>query len=367
MKSRILRPRNPALSAPPGTVTPPPGAVTPLIRLMAYDNDQLVEQVIQSADEVRPHLNKWPVLWVDVDGLADAHLIQELGEMFGLHPLALEDVVHTHQRSKVEDYDTNIFMVTRMVNPVEKGEKLEQVGLFLGKNFVVSFQERPGDCFDPVRDRIRKGGRRTRLANADYLAYALLDALVDSYFPLLELYGDTLDELEDGVMEATGGNAIMTQIHETKRMLYGLRHVIWPLRDALSLLSQEHDLISDDTRFFLRDCQDHVMQQLDILENYRERAAGLTDLHLSVISMRMNEVMKVLTIIATVFMPLTFIVGVYGMNFDTSLPGNMPELHWPFAYPALWGVMIVMAAGMMAFFYRMGWISLGKKEGDDET
>lgn len=357
MKSPVFRHKNVVPGMPPGTITPPPGAMKPVVRLMAYDKDELAEVMITSAEEVRPYLKKWPVIWVDVDGLGDAHLIQELGEIFGLHPLALEDVVHTHQRSKVEDYDTNLFMVTRMVNPEKDGAVLEQMSLFLGKNFVLSFQERPGDCFDPVRDRIRKGGRRVRLAQPDYLAYALLDALVDSYFPLLETYGDKLDDLEDSVMDTSGGNVVMAQIHDTKRTLYGLRHVIWPLRDALGVLSLDHDLIGDDTRPFLRDCQDHVMQQLDILENYRERAAGLTDLHLSVISMRMNEVMKVLTIIATIFMPLTFIVGVYGMNFDTAQPGNMPELHWPYAYPVLWGIMLALAAGMMWFFHRMGWIS----------
>ena len=169
-------------------------------------------------------------------------------------------------------------------------------------------------------------------------------------------------------MGVAGDEAVMAEIHETKRTLYGLRHVIWPLRDALGVLALDHDLIGDDTRPFLRDCQDHVMQQLDILENYRERAAGLTELHLSVINMRMNEVMKVLTIIATIFMPLTFIVGVYGMNFDTAQPGNMPELLWPYAYPVLWGVMLAMAAGMMLFFHRMGWIGwkLPRTDNDGE-
>ncbi|MBU0800615.1 MAG: magnesium/cobalt transporter CorA, partial [Alphaproteobacteria bacterium] len=292
--------------------------------------------------------------------LADTQLIQDMGDLFGLHPLALEDVVNTHQRSKADSYEGNLFIVARMVTPRDGALVLEQVSLFLGKNFVLSFQERPGDCFDPVRERIRKGGRRVRLSQTDYLAYALLDALVDSYFPLLESFGDKLDQLEDQIVDGERAD-MMTDIHEIKRTLHGLRHVIWPLRDALGAVATDHQLVRDETRIFLRDCQDHVMQQLDILENYRERAAGLTDLYLSVLSLKTNAVMKVLTVIATIFMPLTFLVGVYGMNFNTALPGNMPELNWPYAYPVLWLMMLLLVVGMLYGFRRMGWLGSIKK------
>lgn len=358
MKSTVFHRKPAPPGTPPGTLTAREGAHPPIVRVMAFDKDELVEATVGSVEEIRPFLKRWPVCWVDIDGLADTALIAALGDLFSLHPLALEDVVNTHQRSKVEDYDTNIFMVTRMVTPRADVLDLEQVSLFLGRSFVLSFQERPGDCFDPVRERIRKGGRRLRLSQPDYLAYALLDALVDSYFPLLKTYGDRIDELEDVVMDADFQDNMMASIHETRRTLHGLRHVIWPLRDALGMLQLENDLIRDETRIFIRDCQDHVMQQLDVLENFSERASALTDLHLSVMSMRMNEIMKVLTIIATIFMPLTFIVGVYGMNFD-----NMPELHSPYGYPLLMGIMGLIAAAMMFFFHWMGWISF--KRGKD--
>lgn len=361
MKARAFRRKITRPGTPPGTLTARADALRPVVRVMAFGKEDLAEAVVENAADIKPYLKQWPLCWINVDGLADTDLIAALGELLDLHPLALEDVVNTHQRAKVDIYDGNIFVVARMVVPLADGDMgLEQVSFFLGKNFVLSFQEKPGDCFDPVRERIRKGGRRLRLSQADYLAYALLDSLVDSYFPLLENYGDRLDALEDRIVD-NPPEGMMTDIHESKRTLHGLRHVIWPLRDALGALAADHRLVHDETRVFLRDCQDHVMQQLDILENYRERAASLTELYLSVLSQKTNAVMKVLTIIATIFMPLTFIAGIYGMNFDTDLPGNMPELHWPYAYPVLLGLMLAIVVGMLAAFARMGW--MGRRRG----
>lgn len=366
MKSKAFRRRSIKPGSAPGILTAAENALATHVQVIGYNKDDIVETPVKTVAEIKGLLDQWAVCWINVDGLADTNLIEELGQLLGLHPLALEDVVNTHQRPKVEDYETNLYIVTRMVTPA-KGSggddlELEQVSIFLGRNFVLSFQEKPGDCFDPVRERLRKGvGKRIRTQKADYLSYALLDALVDSFFPLLESYGTKLDDMEDAVLMNPTDDTMAT-IHATKRTLQGLRHVIWPLRDALSAFNSEHDLVHDETRVFIRDCQDHVVQLLDILENYRERAGGLTDLYLTSLSNKLNEVMKVLTIIATIFMPLGFLVGMYGMNFDTSSPWNMPELRQPYGYPVLILVMLGLAFGMMAYFRKLGWLGSPKKK-----
>ena len=343
----------------PGTLRAAEGAATPVMTLMAYSMEELVEVPIEKPDDIQAYIGKFPMVWVNVDGLGDTAVIERLGDIFGFHPLAMEDVLNVIQRPKIEEYDNHIFAVMRMPRRGENGADAdtEQLSLLFGENFVVSFQEHPGDSFDPVRERLRKGGKRIRMMQADYLAYALIDAIVDSYFPVLEEFGEQLNGLEDFVIE-TPDNTLLEKIHEMKHSLHALRRDIWPMREALSRLSSgDLPFVHDETQPYLRDCYDHVIQVIDILETYRERASGLTDIYLSSISNRMNEVMKVLTIIATIFIPLGFIAGLYGMNFNPQVsPYNMPELDWYYGYPAALGLMAAVAVGLLIFFRRKGWL-----------
>lgn len=352
----------------PGTLQAPKGALAPTITVFAYDVDNIEEARVYSVEEIKAYRAKWPTLWVNVDGLGDPKLISDLGEMFDLHALALEDVLHIPQRAKVEEYDHHIFTTMRMVKKVGDVIDLEQISMFWGKGFVVTFQEDVGDVFDGVRDRLRKGGKRIRMAHADYMAYALIDAVIDAYFPILEQYGDALDEMEEDILDNPTRDS-MAHIHKAKRELNALRLCVWPMREALNRMTSPAatKLIRKETTFFLRDCQDHVVQILDILENYRERVSSLSDLYLSSISNRMNEVMKVLTIISTIFMPLTFIVGIYGMNFNTEVSHwNMPELNHPYGYPITLGVMAFVTMLMLIFFRWLGWLGGNDEElGED--
>ena len=249
-----------------------------------------------------------------------------------------------------------LLIVTRLVALIAEHLESEQISIFLGKNFVVTFQQRSGDCFDPVRERIRTSRGRIREAGADYLAYALIDAVIDTYFPVVEQFADHLDDLDEEV--ATRQTPTVTdRIHGVRNDLLLLRRSVWPHRDALNeLVRDQHPLITDETRVFLRDCYDHTVQLIDLLEVYREMCADLRDYYLSLVSNRMNDVMKVLTIIATIFIPLSFVAGLYGMNFNTALPGNMPELNWPYGYVGAISVMVVIALGMLIYFWRRGWI-----------
>ncbi|MCC6746752.1 MAG: magnesium/cobalt transporter CorA [Deltaproteobacteria bacterium] len=355
--------------SPPGTLAPDPEASRPEIRVFAYGPERLLEQVLTDPAELGAILAAWPMVWVDVDGLGDAHVISEIGKVFGLHPLAIEDVISGHQRAKVEPYGEHFFVVARMAM-YEEALYTEQVSLFLGQNFVVTFQEIPGDCLEPVRIRLRKGSGQIRSSGSSYLAYALLDAIVDGYFPVLERYSERLENLEDEVVSQPSAH-VVPRIHQAKRDLLHLRRSIWPLRESLnSLVRDPTELISEHTRVHLRDCYDHTVQIIDLVETYREIGSGLLDVYLSSISNRTNDVMKVLTIISTIFIPLTFIAGVYGMNFDRSRsPFSMPELGWYWGYPACLGLMAIIAAGLVAFFWRKGWIGGGGRpeEADRET
>jgi magnesium transporter len=331
-----------------------------VINVIAIDAERVVERTAVSTDDIAALTKGYPVVWVDVVGLGDADLVRHLGEIFDLHPLALEDVLNTHHRPKTEEYDSNAFVIARMASIKDDRLAMEQVSLFFGERFVVSFQEHAGDCLDPVRSRIRKPNRRNRFINADYLAYALIDAIVDGYFPVLEHFDGRLNRLEDTIIEHPGRD-LVPAIHELKREFQFLRHSIWPLREPLRRLADNSAQVREDTRPFLRDCQDHVIQIVDILETFAERASALTELYLSSLSFKMNEVMKVLTIIATMFIPLSFVAGIYGMNFDRdSSPLNMPELGWYFGYPLALTLMGAMAVGMMIYFVRRGWIRFGR-------
>lgn len=325
--------------------------------------------------------SKHRVLWVNVDGLGDTAVVQGLGEIFGLHKLALEDVLSVHQRAKVDQYPDNIFIVLRepqthfevstaaeaLTGNTAGGSggvgghfDSDQVSMFLGKDFVITFQEKRGDCFNPVRMRIRANRGKVCQAGPDYLVYSIIDAVVDAYFPVLESFGERLEDLEDIAVERPTQKTVH-DIHLVKRELLIMRRSIWPAREALGTLVRDHSpLISDETRVYLRDAYDHLVQLIEILENYRELGSDLMDIYLSAMSNRMNEVMKVLTVIATIFMPLSFIVGIYGMNFDTKFPLNMPELEWRYGYVFVWVIILATAGGLLGFFYKRGWIGPGR-------
>jgi len=291
------------------------------------------------------------VTWIDVVGLHDVDLVAEIGRLFGLHSLALEDVVNTGQRPKVEDYAGHLFCVLRHFHEVDGKMAPEQISLFLLPGVVITFQEVAGDAFEPVRERIRRGAGRLRSRGADYLAYALVDALVDRFFPLLEALGERIEELEEELIDEPTPDSLDT-IYELRRDLLMLRRTAWPKRELiLSLHRGDSPLIGDETRIFLRDAYDHAIEVMEVIETYRELAASMLDVYLSSVSHRMNEVMKVLTIIATLFIPLTFLAGIYGMNFH-----NMPELAWPWGYPAALLLMAAIAVALLFYFRRKDWL-----------
>lgn len=360
MRRKLKRRAQPGTA--PGTLNVDPESPRPEMNVIAYGPEGVVEQKINTPNEVRSFLGKYPVCWLNVDGLGDARTLEELAQIFDIHPLAMEDVVNVHQRSKVDQFGERTFIVTHMVF-LDDHFETEQVSLLLGPDFVVTFQERPGwDCLEPVRERIRKQATRMRDSGSGYLAYGILDAVIDHYFPVLEAYGERLETLEDRII-AEPDRAVVAEIHEVKRELLHLRRAIWPQREALnSLVRDEIPHITEETRLYFRDCYDHAVRIIDLVETYREVCSDLMDLYLSSISNRMNEIMKVLTVISTLFIPLTFVVGVYGMNFNTAFPWNMPELNWPYGYPLCLAVMVLITIAQLIFFRRKGWIGGTKRE-----
>ncbi|MBN1422420.1 MAG: magnesium/cobalt transporter CorA [Planctomycetes bacterium] len=345
------RRRAPA-GAPPGHLAIDPTAPSPRVRVIRYDADAVEEAEVARPGDIEPIRAKGGVLWVDVQGLGDESILREIGTIFAIHELALADAVNIPQRPKAEAYESHAFLVTRMVREGEAKELIaEQVSIAVGDRFVLSLQQRYGDCLDPVRDRIRTGKGRIRKLDADYLAYAILDAVLDGYFPVLEDLGERLEALEDRIIEKPSRETL-AEIFELRRRLLELRRAIWPQRDAVNvLIRDEIPWIGKKTRPFFRDTYDHVVQILDVVEGHREIAASFIDVYLSSVSNRMNEVMKVLTIIATIFIPLTFIAGVYGMNFE-----HMPEIGWRLGYPLCWLAMLGVTAALVIFFRRKGWL-----------
>jgi magnesium transporter len=324
------------------------------IHVICYGPDHLDEREVASVAELLPYRQGRHKVWINVEGV-DPHVVAELGEMFGLHPLALEDVINTGQRPKRDEYEGHYFLVMRSLTLNERLDS-EQISNFLGESYVITIQEVPGDSFDPVRARLRSGAGRMRKRGPDYLMYALIDALVDEFFPILEVMGERLEDLENEVVEEPRP-ATMQAIHHSKRDLLVLRRAAYPQREVIhSLAREETPLVSRETRLYLRDTYDHTIQVMDIVETYRELVSGMVDIYLSSLSNKLNEVMKVLTIIATLFIPLTFIAGIYGMNFDPDTsPWNMPELRWYWGYPMSLALMGVTAAVLIMYFRRKGW------------
>ncbi len=301
------------------------------------------------------------VTWIDVAGVGDAGVLQEIGEIFGLHGLALEDVINVHQRPKIEEYPEHTFIVMQM-SEIDDDFIPEQFSIFLGKDYVLSFQEKPGDCFDVIRTRLNQENSRIRHEGADYLAYALIDAVTDSYFPILERYGEAIETLEDEILDIPDIRCIH-ELHAFRRKLMLIRRAIWPLRDVLNTLTREHSpYISPQTQIYFRDCSDHCFQLIDIVDTARELAANIADLYHSGASVRMNEIMTVLTIIATIFIPLGFVASLYGMNFDRAVsPWNMPELGWRYGYLFSLALMATIASGLLGYFWYKNWIGPRKK------
>jgi magnesium transporter len=344
--------RGPPPASTPGLVVVPPDAAPISIRVMRYDAERWEERAIEDLRELAPLIGAGGVAWIDVHGLGDGRVLERLRDVLAIHPLALADLAHVPQRPKVEGYGDHDLVVAQMARLDDGGAvEFEQLGLVLGAGWVASFQERPGDPFDPVRERIRKGALIRRMG-ADFLAYALLDAVIDGYFPVVERIGDRLEALEEEVVERPT-RSVLLRVYAARRALAALHRVQWRQRDALAqmLRGDERLHFSEGVRVYLRDAHDHALQALDLVENAREIAIGLMEVHLSSASNRLNEVMKTLTVMATIFIPLTFLAGVYGMNFE-----HMPELRWRWGYAAAWGLMAALAGGLLLWFRHRGWL-----------
>ena len=361
-RSTLVVKRRAAPGAEPGTLVADPDAMAPRVSLIAFGPDAVHEESNFEASDLSALAERFPVIWVDVQGLGDVETIRTLGEAFGVHGLALEDVINVHQRPKVEEFDDHLFLVARM--PLSNGSiYTEQLTMFLGAHYVLTFQERYGTTLDSVRERIRAGRGRLRKAGADYLAYALIDCAVDAYFPLLEEFGETVEAMENRVI-VNPSDVPVHQLHNVRRQLLTLRRAIYPMREMTNcLIRDEFAFIGTQTRVYFRDCHDHTVQLMDMVETYREIASGLVELYLSSLSYRMNETMRVLTIIATIFIPLGFIAGVYGMNFDRGIsPWNMPELNWYLGYPFALGLMVTVALVLLWYFRRKRWIGVPRRK-----
>jgi magnesium transporter len=340
----------------------PPGALIHIgdkkiekarITIIDYDELQFQEKEADTIDECFPFKDKKSVTWINIDGIHNVEILERLGDNFGLHPLVLEDILNTDQRPKMDDYGDYIYVVLKMLHSAEDENKIkvEQVSIIIGSTFVISFQESEGDVFNSIRERVRKNKGRIRKMGPDYLAYTLMDAVVDSYFIIMEKLGEEIEVIEEELITDPAPKTLQ-EIHDLKREMLFLRKSVWPLREVVSGLERGGSLlIKESTIIYLRDVYDHTIQVIDTIETYRDMLSGMLDIYLSSISNRMNQVMKVLTIIATIFIPLTFIAGIYGMNFKF-----MPELEWHWGYPVILLGMFVIAVLMMIYFWTKKWL-----------
>jgi magnesium transporter len=363
----VFKKRNSAPGAPPATLTPHlvnGKACRARIEVMAYDVNQFSEREYPSVSELIEDMDVQKVTWININGLGDIGTLEELSTHFKIHPLALEDVLNIGQRPKIEETDDYLFIIAQMIYHDEKLDLCgEQVSLFIGGNFLITIQEEPEyDVFEHVRERLRAGRGTIRKAKADYLAYALLDSIIDHYYPVLEKIGADIDDLESHLLVNPTRDMVQT-LHEHKRGLTQLRRFVWPMRDVVnSMLHDNSIFIAKTTKIYLRDCYDHTVQLMDLVESYREVSAGLMELYHSSVGLRTNEVMRVLTVISSIFIPLTFIAGVYGMNFSPEsksgepMPFNMPELHHPHGYVIVMSVMAVIAIIQLCVFRKMKWL-----------
>ncbi|MBI5115014.1 magnesium/cobalt transporter CorA [Candidatus Poribacteria bacterium] len=353
---RLVKQRSIKTGAPPGTLIHigrrKAGEVK--IRIMSYDENDFEETQVRTIDECVRFKDAPHVTWIDVEGIHQIEIFEKIGSCYGVHPLVLEDILNTDQRPKMDEYEDYAYVVVKMLSLDQKSGavNVEQVSLILGRSFVISFQEAEGgDVFDPVRERIRKQKGRIRSLGADYLVYSLLDVIVDNYFVILEKLGEQIESLEDDLI-ANPTTKALTTVHNLKREMIFLRRSVWPLREVIDRLeSLESSLINEPTRIFLRDVYDHTIHIIDTIETFREMLSGMLDIYLSSMSNKMNEIMKVLTIIATIFMPLSFIAGVYGMNFK-----HMPELEWRWGYFGALLIMLLTCLAMLMYFKRKKWL-----------
>ncbi len=323
------------------------------IEIMDYDETQITEKEAATIEECFPFKDKPTVTWINIDGLHEVDIIDKLGQHFGLHPLLIEDILNTEQRPKMEETENYIFFVLKMIQLNEDDHQImtEQVSVVLGSNFVISLQEREGDVYEPVRERIRKSKWRIRKLGSDYLAYALLDAIVDNYFIVLENIGEQIEDTEQQLTDNPTPE-VLSRIRNLKKDMIYLRKSIWPLRELISGIQRiESSLIQESTEVYFKDVYDHTIQIIDTVESYRDTISGMLDIYLSSISNKMNEVMKVLTIFASIFIPLTFVAGIYGMNFE-----NIPELKWGWGYFGLLGIMLVIVIALVIYFRRKRWL-----------
>lgn len=357
----MIRIKYPPPGTPPATLAAPPGTANqrPVLTLIQYDPESIFEARYDTFEELMGRFDPNKVNWINIDGLGDIELLRKLGEHFHIHPLALEDILNTTQRPKVEHFDDHYFIISEMIYEEEKSRRVavEQLSLFLGANYVLTLQEESGhDVFEKVRERLRSGRGYAPKMKADYLAYALLDATVDQFYPVLETLGDSIEHIEDELLKKPT-REVLRRLYEGKRLLLQLRRAAWPQREIFSaLIRDDTGLICKPTQVFLRDCYDHTTQIMDILESLRDLTAGLMDVYLSSLGFRTNEIIRVLTVVSSVFIPLTFLAGLYGMNFDTKYPLNMPELSWPYGYIACLCVMAAVAFAMLMFFRRKRWL-----------
>jgi len=359
--AKLFAKKHPKVGARPGTLAIDADAAKPRIHIIRYTRGEVTERDVQTVDEIQTELAEDGVVWIDVKGLGDESMIRAIGKLFSIHMLALEDVVNVPQRPKTESFDTHQLYISRMVRVDDRHDlEIEQVSIFFGKNYVLTFQERHGDVLDPIRRRIRSNKGLVRKSGPDYLAYAIIDTIIDGYYPVLEQYGEYLEVLESRVV-ANATPAMLDRINRVKRNLLVLRRGIWPQRDAINVMIRDDcPFVSDGVKVFLRDCYDHCVQVADVLETFRETAGALLSTYLSAIGNKQNEVMRILTIVSSIFIPLTFMAGIYGMNFE-----QMPELKQGMAYPTLLFVMCSTAVGMLIYFKRLGWIWARKSDDED--